>query len=112
MVNLILLVIFLLSVIGIGVILARKIPVLAQLSIEAGEEQSILQKMKIGVQQNGTLNAFSPEILLQKVLSKIRVLTLRTEHKTGTMLQQLRQKSLEKKKKLADDYWQKIRRKK
>ena len=111
MINLIAFIIFLIGLGGMGIIITRSAPRLAKLTL-AETKIGLADRIKSSIQNNGAVKRLSFDILLQKLLSKIRVLTLRTEHKTGAMLQQLRQKSLEKKKKLADDYWQKIRRKK
>ena len=111
MINLIVFIIFLIGLGGMGIIITRSTSRLTELALE-DKKIGFANRIKNSIQNNGTVKRLSFDILLQKLLSKIRVLTLRTEHKTGAMLQQLRQKSLEKKKKLADDYWQKIRRKK
>ena len=97
----------LVGLIGMGVILVRKIPVLAKTSVKAGP--GVLGKLKERVKSNGTLKGFSGETLLLKILSRVRVLTLKTENKTGSWLGKLRQRSLEKKRKFSDDYWKKLR---
>ncbi len=104
-------IIFFVSLIGIGMIIIRKIPVLAELSpqeIEPEHPKRFREKIK----NNRTLRFFSGELLLQKVLSGIKVLTLRTENKTSAWLADSRQRYLDKKDKFSDDYWRRIRRKK
>jgi len=101
------------SLIGMAVILYRKIPVLVQLPessenlpsvaemIEKSKERSKEEAKKI----TGAAK-INHELYLQKILSKIRVLTLKTEHKTGTWLEKLRQKNNNH---LKDDYWQELK---
>ena len=108
MIGLTALVIFLISLTGIGVIVIRKIPILAELPLEKIEKNGTLGKIKEKIKGN---EVFSVEIILQEVLSRIRILTLRTENKTAIWLAKLRQKSVNRKKnKFSDDYWRKIKR--
>jgi len=98
------------SLLGMGVILFRKIPILVKLPevIErpAGENfWLILKKIK----NIPGLRSFSFEIFLQKILSKIRILTLKTDNKTSNWLQKLRERSLRKKSKGNDNYWEEIK---
>ena len=96
------------GLIGMGVIIVRKIPVLTELSPQEIEPIS-LRKLRKKIKDRETFKSFSKGILLQKILSKIRVLTLKTDNKTSTWLMKLRQKSAEKKSDFSDDYWEKIR---
>ncbi len=113
MLNFILLFIFLGSFIGICFIIIRKIPILVELSPQEIENPGIFWKLKNKIKVNGFLEFFSSkEILLQRILSKFRILTLKTENKTGSWLNKLRQRSLEKKKCFPDDYWKGLKRKK
>ncbi len=112
MVELIAAIILFIGLIGMSVIIIRKIPVLAELSTQEIKEEGTLEKLKEKIKNNGTIKSFSGEILLQKILSKIRILTLKTENKTGAWLAKLRQKSIEKKNRFSEDYWQKLKRRK
>jgi len=106
--ELIVLSIFLVSLIGLSVIIYRKIPVLIVLApeqVKAGPLEEIKEKIKIN-------SSFSAKKVLEKILSKFRILTLKTEHKTSNLLIKLRQKSIEEKNKFAEDYWKKVKRKK
>lgn len=99
------------SLIGIGVIIFRKIPVLVKLPetpIEFDIKAKIL-KIKEKIKNWKYFPKFSFEIYLQKILSKIRILTLKIENKTDNLLQKLREKT--KKKKIAknDNYWEEIK---
>lgn len=109
MLELIFVIILLFGFIGMAVIVFRKIPVLVELTPEKDEKPRMLNKIKAQIKNNGALKSFSGEILLQKMLSKIRILTLKTENKTADWLSKLRQKALEKKSKFSDDYWKKIK---
>lgn len=100
------------SVFGMIVIVIRKLPVLSGLSPQTVKEPGTLEKIKKKIKNNGTFKSFSGEILLQKALSKIRIITLKTENKTGDWLAKLRQKSIEKKNRFSEDYWQKLKRRK
>jgi len=101
MLELIAIIIFLIGLIGMAAIVFQKIPVLAELSAQKVEKPGVLGRFKHKVRNNGTIKSFSPLLLLQRILSGIRALTLRTEKK-------LRQKSI--KNKFSDDYWKRIRR--
>lgn len=102
------------SILGMALIVFRKIPVLVGLNPqEITTRSSILRRLKQGIKKNGLVKTFpSSELLLHKVLSKFRILTLKTETKTSAWLAELRQRSIEKKKKFKDDYWKKLRIKK
>lgn len=95
--------------IGMSIMLFLKVPVLVNLKSEGPNS---LQKIK----QKGRIIAksLSKERLLHKLLSQIRVLTLRTENKVTISLSNLREKSKEKenKVKFSSDYWKKLKRKK
>lgn len=111
MIVLIATIIFFVSLIGIGVIIIRKIPVLVELSPQEIEPE-YLKRFREKIKNNRTLRIFSGELLLQKILSEIKNLTLRTESKTSAWLASSRQRFLDKKDKFPDDYWRKIKRKK
>ena len=95
-----------------SIIVIKKIPVLNELpetEVEV-ERIGILRRLKHKVKHNGTVKSFSSkELLLQKTLSKFRILTLKTDKKTSNLLAKLRQKSIENKKKFSEDYWKRIR---
>jgi len=107
MFQIIVLLILLISFIGMGVIIYRKIPVLVALAPEQIKTRS-LEEIKEKIKRNGS---FSIKKILEKILSKFRVLTLKTEYKTSNLLIKLRQKSIQEKNKFSEDYWKKVRRK-
>jgi len=106
--------IFLLSLGGAGAIAYRKIPLLVELP-DVVEKDRIMNWpliIKSKIKNIGFVKNFSYEIFLQKILSKFRVLTLKTENKTSNWLQELRER-YKKKKVLKDDhYWDEIKKSK
>jgi len=107
MFEIIFIIILLGSFIGMSVMLFLKVPILVILT---PEESSSLKKIKERGQ--GIVKLLSKERITHKVLSKFRVLALKTENKTSDLLSDLRQKSIEKKTKFTEDYWNKLRKKK
>ena len=89
-------IVFVFSFLGIFIIFFQKIPVLAQLPKVVEKPQRKRKK----IQYN---------LLLQKLLARVRILTLKTDHKTYNWLQKLREKSQKKKFQQDDNYWEKIR---
>ena len=109
MVQLISIIIFAVSFIALGVIIFRKIPCLLQLP-ETAPAQTDWQSFVSRIKTQKPFNDFSFEILLHKILSKVRILTLKTDNKTSNWLQGLREKSQKKKKFGEDDnYWENVR---
>ena len=110
MIELIALIILMSSLIGMGTILFKKIPLLLELPETLPSQfswRAIFSKAKKIIPPKG----FSSEVFLQKILSKIRILTLKTDNKTFSLLQRLREKSQKKKFGENDNYWQEIRKK-
>lgn len=100
------------SLLGMAVILFRKIPALAELP-EVSAERFNWKGTFLGLKEKlkilNPFKSFSSEIFLQKILSKIRILTLRTENKTANWLQKLREKALKKKNLENDNYWEELK---
>lgn len=96
MLEIILLILFLISVTGIVVTIKRKVPLLMELSPQTLEKVSIKRD-------------FSRSLILQKILSKFRILILKTDHKTNEWLKNLREKSRDNETKFSDSYWDKLR---
>ena len=109
MIVLIVTIILFCSFVGMGVILFRKIPVLAELpEVPGGFSLKIkILEIKEKIKNSKYFRLPSSEIFLQRVLSKIKILTLKIEKKTSFWLQRSRDKS--KKKKENDKYWQKLK---
>ena len=90
------LIILLVGVLGMVVIILRKIPALIVLPPQepgSGFFQSIAKKIK----NHERIKDFSFEDFLHKILSKIRIVVLKTENKMSFWLSHLRKKSIEKK---------------
>jgi len=107
MFEIIFIIILLGSFIGMGVMLFLKVPILVNLK---SESPSSLQRIK--QKGRGIVKSLSKERLLHKLLSQIRVWTLRTENKVTISLSNLREKSKENKARFNSDYWKKLKRKK
>jgi len=105
--------VFILSLSGALFIAYQKIPLLVNLPIGAGKEsnQSWFLKIKNKIKNIGFVKNFSYDIFLQKILSRVKVLTLRADNKTSNWLQDLRQKYKKKKVLAEDHYWDKIKEK-
>jgi len=111
MLELIAIIIFLGSVFGIALILMRKIPILAEMPqlAEGQKKESLASKIKNGFKNFPVIRDIYSGILLQKTLSKIRVLTLKVESKTAAWLQKIRVKSQTEKDKVKDNYWTEVK---
>ena len=94
---------------GMSVIVIRKIPVLAELSTQEIKRTSTFGKIREKIRNNRVFKSVSKGILLQKILSKIRIFLLRTDNKTSNWLIKLRQKSLKNRSKFSNDYWEKVK---
>jgi hypothetical protein len=108
MAELIALIVLICSLIGIGIILFRKIPLLLELP-ETIPSSFNWQNLFFKIKNLNPFKGISIEILLQKILSKIRILTLKTDNKTSSWLQKLREKSQKKKIQENDNYWQELK---
>lgn len=109
MLELIAIIVLLISLISMAVIVWRKIPVLVELPevlIKKGEPFSSRLKKKI--REFNPLKKFSYELFLQKLISKIRILTLKTDIQTFNWLQKLKEK-MKKKKLDEDNYWEELK---
>lgn len=97
------------SLTGIGLILIKKIPLLKtapEIETESIETKSSFPKIKNWTK---SLLSFSPNLILQKILSKIRVFTLIFERKVENKLQRLREEAKAISVKRIDDYWEKLK---
>lgn len=98
------------SIFGIGVILFRKIPVLVELSVETQKaEEPFLPGLINKIKFFRFIKSISLENILQKFLSRIRILTLKAENKISGWLQKLRKKSQKKKEIENDNYWEELK---
>ncbi len=94
------------SLLGMAIILFQKIPVLVELPEIVEKSQ---KEKKIFSFYPKWKKKIKSEFFLQKLLSQIRILTLKTDSKTYNWLQKLREKSQKKKFQQDDNYWEKIR---
>ena len=97
------------GLVGMSVILFRKIPVLAQLP-EISPIPSFNTRIRKILEKIKIIKHFKLpplEIFLQKILSKIKILTLKIETKTEDWLRKLREKT--QKKKENEKYWQELK---
>jgi len=98
------------SLIGMGVILFRKILQISELPKISAEFSLKENFLKLGekIKNISFFKSFFSEIFLQKLLSRIRILILKTENKTSNWLQKLRER-MKKKKLENDNYWQELK---
>jgi len=104
-------IILLACLLGMGLLAFRKIPLLLELPevLETPEKEKLTFRLRKKIQEMDFFRDFSYEIFLQKILSKIRILTLKTDNKASLWLQKLREKSKKKKINENDNYWEEIR---
>ena len=103
------------SLFGIVFILFRKIPSLIALpeaDCPTGESivLKIKQEIKKDIKKIPGAEKFDYELYLQKMLSKVRVLTIKTENKTGNWLEGLRKRRNGQNHN--DEYWQELKKSK
>lgn len=110
MVELIVLIILLVGFLGMAIMITKKASTLAELpQISKGTLKELILQFKEKVKNSDTIKGFSSEIFPQKVLSKIRVLSLKIDNKTSNLLQKLRERNKNKKvKEIKDDHWKEI----
>jgi hypothetical protein len=109
-IELIFLIVLGISFIGLAVVLLRKVSVLSKLSEPEGDLIGLLVSgVKNGTKNLPAVRNFSYEIYLQKLLSRVRVLTLKTDHKTSGWLEKLRQKNHKKNHANNDKYWDELK---
>ncbi|MFH1841439.1 MAG: hypothetical protein ABH800_01595 [Candidatus Nealsonbacteria bacterium] len=102
--------IFIVSFCGLGIILFRKMPVLVKLP-DTPESffKPLILKVSEGVIKISGVKNFSHNLLLQKVLSRFCVLTLKTENKTNNWLERLRHKKKPEDNFKDDHYWEELK---
>jgi hypothetical protein len=97
MIEIIATIILICSILAIGVIVRRKIPLLLELSENLPKENgSFNSRLKQKTEELSPLKNFSYEIYLQKLISRIRILSLKTDKQTFNWLQKLRESSKKK----------------
>ena len=108
------LVLLVVSALGLGVMIRRKIPLLRIYTVNSESNlKGAVNKLTDRLKENTMLkDILTPEILLQRILSKIRIFALRTEAKSSEYLESLRRRAQEKKQQFSENYWGQIRKKK
>jgi len=108
--------ILIISIIGMGVIVWRKIPVLVSLSEVSQKRDEVLQKkeglfwqLRKKIEKISPLKNFSYDLFLQKVLTRIRILILKIENLLFQRVRRLRESSQKKKIEKEDNYWEEIK---
>ncbi len=101
------------SSIGLGGIIFKKISVLRNLpddySQTSEKKQEFVLRLKAGIKKRNPLKGLSYEMVLEKILTGLRILSLKLEGKTSNSLQELRQNIKERKIRENDNYWEKIK---
>jgi hypothetical protein len=99
------------SLIGMGTILIRKIPMLVELPefVETQKGEDLVLILKDKIKERLPLKDFSYESFLEKLLFKIKILTLKAENKTSSLLQKLRERQNKKTIETEDNYWDQIK---
>ncbi len=98
------------SFLGMVIFVFQKIPILRALpEIEINKKERLLSRLKRKLLNFKPFKNFSYEIFLQKFLMKIRIITLKTDHKTFNWLNKLREKTQKKKIVKEDSYWEEIK---
>lgn len=92
---------------GIFFLFFKKKPLLETLPIQ--EKESYFSQLKKRTIKFNPFKKFSIEIFLQKILAKIRIISLKIDNLTFNWLKKLRERYQEKKKKVKDNYWDEIK---
>jgi len=96
------------SLIGLTVIVFQKLPRLLELP-ETGLAPFSWHDLFSKIKEVPPFKGVSSVVVLQKILSKVRILTLKTDNKASNWLQRLREKEQKKKFGENDNYWKEIR---
>lgn len=103
-------VILVFSSIGLGGIIFKKIPVLSTLSEKESKEEVQKSELMERLRKVKIFKDFSYEKFLQKLLTKVRILSLKTDNKTSNWLKKLKDNTQRKKIMEDDNYWDEIKR--
>jgi len=98
------------SLAGMAVILYRRMPDLIKVKEPSGDLRvAAVLRIKEAVRRIPMVSDFSYELYLQKILSRIRILTLKTDSKTSGWLERLRQKQSQENGNGNDKYWEELK---
>jgi hypothetical protein len=110
--EIIFLLISIIGFLGLMTVILKKLPDLASLNVKPRDRQMIFfQNIKMILSGNGNSKPFFGAVLLQKILSKIRIIVLKIECKIGERLENLRLQTNQKKKDFSDNYWRHLKKK-
>lgn len=102
-------IILIFSLLGIAILIFRKIPVLIALPEFLPAREGLISKFRKKIKEIIPFKNFSYELFLQKILTKIRILVLKIENLIFRWLQKLREKYQKKKQSQNDNYWEEIK---
>jgi len=109
MTELILFLILIVSLIGMIFIAFSKISLLKKVEVIEKDEDNFFSKIKEKTDQNlERLKSNSWDTFLQKIISKIKIFSLRIERRCSNYLEVMRQRT--RKKKENEKYWDKVKR--
>ena len=100
------------SSMGIGTLVFYKIPILVTLpkfSIKK-KKKSYFSKFNKKIKKINPFRKFHYEIVLQKVLTKLRILSLKTDNKLLSWLRDLKETNKKRRTRENDNYWEKVKR--
>ncbi|MDP2641315.1 MAG: hypothetical protein Q8P39_02125 [Candidatus Yanofskybacteria bacterium] len=106
--------IFITSFAGLAYIIGRKLSFLRVLPRNDEAMERMKQELRERLKNSAPARYLhSPDLLLQTILSKTRIISLKAETKTSKWLEQLRQKSQKERTELeGDGYWEQLKGKK
>jgi hypothetical protein len=104
-------VIFLGSFLGLGGIIFKKIPVLKTLPEGTSNQKRKRYSLQwgSGLKKVNPLNDLQTKSFLQKLLQKIRIISLKTDNRTFSLLQKLKEDTQRKKIREDEEYWDKVK---
>ncbi len=110
MANLIAPILFVLGILGVIVIILRKMPVLVSLpENQKNPRADLVELTKSKLGNFPFIKSFSYDFFLQKILSKLRVLILKSENVISLWLSQLRERSSKRTENFQGGYWKKLK---
>lgn len=101
-------IIFSIGLLGMGIIIYRKLPKLVSLPEKSFSPLSF-KELVSELKESNSDSLFSVELVLQKVLAKVRIIILKSDNKTSHWLQSSRQRSQKNKFGENDTYWKDIK---
>ncbi len=103
-------IVFLGSSLGLGGIVLRKMPSVAALPEEAVKERIPGLTLHERISGINPWKGFSSSLFLEKALKKIRILSLKTDYKTFSWLQKIKENNQKKKIEEDEGYWDEVKR--